>query len=308
MRISAAILLSSAALTGCQESHPPVAIDRQGKLLTMAAAEAQQIADSKQRLSRQLNFANEQLRRAKPGEAKQSLAFAAQTLRDAKPRDLDPQLRIAGWVSISELSRAADDKPAAQAACDQAVTVLKTLDPVSDRPQYVVGVSDEVKALQGSAAAAALLESSVEWIKQMPGASVNRYALVAVAGGDFQLRRFHRWTRRPARRHRRRLALGHAGDCSPSRSTQTGSNRRLSHRPRPQTTPVSGMLMATSFPTRWTHHVHSTGFPTSATPPYREARQAIAHRRLPLAAAADSANPSIFALCFSKRDEPSGVV
>jgi hypothetical protein len=178
-------LLITTAMIGCETAAPAPPVDRQGKLLTMAAAEAQQISDSRQRLSRQLNFAYEQLRRGKPVESRQSLAFAAQTLRDAKPKDLEPQIRIAGWVSISELSRAAADKPSAQTACDQAVIVLKTLEPVSDRPQFVVGVSDEVKALQGNTAAAALLESSVDWIKQMPGASVNRYALVAVAEAIF---------------------------------------------------------------------------------------------------------------------------
>jgi hypothetical protein len=174
-------LFIASVLVGCAADP----VDRQSKLLTMAAGEAQQIPDSTQRLTRQLNFASVQMSRSKSGEAKQSLAFAAQTLRDAKPGTLKSQIRIAGWVSISELSRQAGDRATAQAACDEAVAILTSLDPVAERPQYVVGVADEVKALQGKAAAAKLLESSVDWIKQLDGGALRRQALVDVADATF---------------------------------------------------------------------------------------------------------------------------
>jgi hypothetical protein len=183
MRYVLCCSILATVLSGCASDEP---VDTEGKLLTMAAAEAQQIPDPTPRLTRQLNFADRQMNEAKFDEARQSLAYAAQTLREAKPAGLKSQIRIAGWVSISELSRAAKDNATAQIACDQAVNILKTLDPVAERPEYVVGVSDEVKALKGKAAAAALLESSIDWIKQMPGASVNRYALVAVSEAIFR--------------------------------------------------------------------------------------------------------------------------
>jgi hypothetical protein len=176
MRMALCTILIAAGLVGC--ANEPV--DRESKLLTMAAGEAQQIPDSTQRLTRQLNFASQQMQRGRSEESKQSLAFAAQTLRDAKPGDLKPQIRIAGWVSISELSRQGNDLATAKAACDQAVKVLDSLDPVADRPQYVIGVASEVQALQGKPAAAKLLESSADWIKQLNKADKRREALTDV--------------------------------------------------------------------------------------------------------------------------------
>jgi hypothetical protein len=171
-------------LVGCDSSTPPTS-DREGKLLTLAAGEAQQIKDCDQRLTRQLNFAFRQMGRGKKDEAKQSLAYAAQTLKDAKPGDLHPQIRIAGWISISELSRGIDDKTTAQVACDQAVTVLRTLDPVAERPDYVIGVASEVQALQGKPAAAKLLDESADWVRQMHGLSTQRIALAAICDAIF---------------------------------------------------------------------------------------------------------------------------
>jgi hypothetical protein len=172
----------SSGLIGCATAPP---IDRESKLLTMAAGEAQQIPDSTARLTRQLNFAAQQMARGNADESRQSLAYAAQTLRDAKPGDLTSQIRIAGWVSISELSRQGNDLPTAHMACDQAVEVLQSLQPASDRPQFVIGVSTEVQALDGKPAAAKLLEASADWIKQMEGVTIQRVALVAVADATF---------------------------------------------------------------------------------------------------------------------------
>jgi len=177
MRISVSCaLLAIGVMIGCET----VPVDRQSRLLTLAAGEAQQIKNSQQRLTRQLNFASLQTGRGQKQEARQSLAFAAQTPRDAKPGDLHPQIRIAGWVSISELSRGIVDRTAAQAACDQAVTVLRTLEPVADRPDYVIGVASEVQALQGKQPAAKLLEESANWVRQMKGVSLQRVALAAI--------------------------------------------------------------------------------------------------------------------------------
>jgi hypothetical protein len=175
-------MLIAGGLLGCATVEP---VDRESKLLTMAAGEAQLIPDSTARLTRQLNFASQQMSRGKTDESRQSLAYAAQTLRDAKPSDLTSQVRIAGWVSISELSRQDNDLSTAHMACDQAVTVLQSLQPVSDRPQFVIGVSNEVQALNGNPAAAKLLEASADWIKQMNGVTMQRVALVAVADATF---------------------------------------------------------------------------------------------------------------------------
>jgi hypothetical protein len=178
------VFLMSLALIGCQSVSPPV-VDRESRLLTLAAAEAQQIPDARQRLTRQLNFAARQLQGGKFDEAKQSLAYASTTLLQTRPADLQPQIRIAGWVSISELSRAANDKATAQTACEEAVAVLKSLNPVSERPQYVIGVASEVQTLQGKAAAAKLLGDSADWVKQMQGQLLQRVALVSICDAIF---------------------------------------------------------------------------------------------------------------------------
>jgi len=181
MRIATFALLATIGLAGCA-SEP---IDREGRLLTLAAQEAQQNSDPTERLTRQLNFAYRQLEHGKFTESRQSLAYAAQTLRDAKPDALKPQIRIAGWVSISELSRQNKDLPTAQTACDQAVTTLTSLPTVSQRPDFVIGVSSEVEALQGKPAAAKLLEQSAPWIKEIHGVPMRRAALVAISDAIF---------------------------------------------------------------------------------------------------------------------------
>jgi hypothetical protein len=183
MRIAVSTLLISTTLIGCAATVPN---DREGRLLTMAAAEAQQISDATQRLNRQLNFASMQAHRGQSADAKQSLAYAAQTLRDAKPGELHSQIRIAGWVSISELSRGGNDKATAQMACGQAVAVLRSLETVSERPEYVVGVAEEVEALQGKPAAAKLLEESAAWIKEIKSAPLQQRALVAICKAIFE--------------------------------------------------------------------------------------------------------------------------
>ena len=182
MRMFLCTVLIAGGLLGCATAQP---VDRESKQLTMAAGEAQLIPDSTARLTRQLNFAAQQMSRGKTDESRQSLAYAAQTLRDAKPAELTSQVRIGGWVSISELSRQDNDLPTAHLACDQAVAVLQSLQPVSDRPQFVIGVSNEVQALNGKPAAAKLLEASADWIKQMNGVPFQRVALVAVADATF---------------------------------------------------------------------------------------------------------------------------
>jgi hypothetical protein len=171
-----------AALAGCTTT---TTVDKEAKLLTLAAGEAQQIHNPQQRLTRQLNFASRQSARGQTDEARQSLAYAAQTLRDAKDGDLPSQLRIAGWVSISELSRGMKDQAAAKTACDQAVATLRTIGPITDRPDYVIGVAAEVQALSGKPEAAKLLEESAAWIKPMQPQTMQRVALVAVADAIF---------------------------------------------------------------------------------------------------------------------------
>jgi hypothetical protein len=177
--ITAAILL---AVVGCSQAQPPT---RQSRLLALASDEANLITDPGDRLSRELNFAYDQSARGQKTEAKSSLAHAAETLRGVGPKQLDEQKWIAGWVSISELSRAIGDTPTADAACDQAVALLRKLDPVQDRPKFAVGVSRQLYELHGPAAAAKLLEESAAWTASIKEQPVRRLALVQITESIF---------------------------------------------------------------------------------------------------------------------------
>ncbi len=171
------------AVVGCEPGPP--AVDRRARLLDMASGEATDIKSPYDRLVRQLNFAYRQQEDGHPAETRQSLARATETLRAIQPGDLNDQVRIAGWVSVSELSREADDRPAAERACGEAVDQLRKLPKVSDRPEYVVGVAAELKALYGNAPAAKLLVESAGWTKAIDNTDERRAAVRSVADAAF---------------------------------------------------------------------------------------------------------------------------
>ena len=183
MRRARRALIVAGLLVGCASSPPPP--DRHARLLTLAAGEAGQIADADDRLRRQLNLAYDELDDNNRAEARGILSAAAQTLRSAKPGQLSPRTLIAGWVSISELSRQADDPATANGACDQAVATLRSLDPVALRPEYVVGVATEVRELRGKPAAAQLLTESVAWAREIPDVHHRRAGLREIADATF---------------------------------------------------------------------------------------------------------------------------
>ena len=181
--VSVILALVTACNGGC-ESAPP-AVDRRSRLLDMASGEASDIKSPYERLVRQLNFAYRQREDGRPAETRQSLARATDTLRAIRPGDLNDQVRIAGWVSVSELSRQADDRPAAERACGEAVDQLRKLPKVSDRPEYVVGVAAELKSLYGDAPAAKLLVESAAWTKAIETSDEQRAALRSIADAAF---------------------------------------------------------------------------------------------------------------------------
>ena len=177
-RLTAAAVLS-AGLVGCAAPPPPQS--RSERLLSMAATEAGQVADPQARLKRQLNVADRQ----DGADARRSLAAAAETMRAAKPRGLPPRIRIAGWVSISKLSRKADDRPTADAACTAAVAALRAVEPEAERAEYAVGVAREVRQLRGKPAAATLLAESAGWARLVTPAYFRRRALAEIADEMF---------------------------------------------------------------------------------------------------------------------------
>jgi hypothetical protein len=154
MRASLIPLLAT-LLLGCQSPGPtPIDPDR---LIRMAGEEAGQITAPRERLTRQFNIANRETQAGRAADARQTLRAARDTLAHADATALDDQARLAGWVSLSELSRDAGDKPFASAALDQALAALDQVNPQPDRCPYVLGVERELRALRGNGPAIKLL-------------------------------------------------------------------------------------------------------------------------------------------------------
>ena len=111
----------------------------------MAGEEAGQIASAKERLTRQLNIADRETDAHHPAAARSTLREARSTLERADPQALTEQERLAGWVSLSELSRAAGDAAFANGALDRALAVVNDLAPIASRSEYVLGIEREVR-------------------------------------------------------------------------------------------------------------------------------------------------------------------
>jgi hypothetical protein len=152
---------------GC-ESQPTTTPLDPDRILHMAGEEAGQIASPRDRLTRQLNIANRETETGKPANARNTLALARKTLEDAGKKDLTDQERLSGWISLSELARAADDKPFANGALDRAIVALNQITPDPARCEYVPGIEAEVRILRGGAEAAKLLRTAADWAMDLP--------------------------------------------------------------------------------------------------------------------------------------------
>ncbi len=171
------ITIGALLLAAC---HEPV-VDRSGRLLEMAGKEAAGISNTLDRFTRQLNIANTQVRTLRNADALQTLKLAHETLAGAKRDEIDDFHRIAGWTAISQLSRQAGDREMALAASDQAQAALNDVQPVAQRPQYVLSLATELQELRGTAAAVELLDSGGAWAADIQESPVRRRALAAFA-------------------------------------------------------------------------------------------------------------------------------
>ena len=158
--------------------------DRSRRLMAMAAEEAQAIDDSVDRLRQQLNIANMQIVKRRFLDGRKTLGHARLTIEAAEPQ-IGPHARLAGWVSISELSRAAGYDRFAGAACQEAIELLRSIKPGSVRCEYVRGVAQEVRKLRGKKAAVELLRKSAEWVAEIDNRQQRRRAYVAIASDLF---------------------------------------------------------------------------------------------------------------------------
>src|SRR3954447_8192693 len=108
-----ALLVVVILIAGCQ-TRTGTALDPD-RILHMAGEEAGKINAPKERLTRQLNIANRQTENGHAGDARKTLAEARSTIEHADKNALTEHQRLAGWISLSELARNADDKPFANA-------------------------------------------------------------------------------------------------------------------------------------------------------------------------------------------------
>ncbi|HYE18543.1 MAG TPA: hypothetical protein VEA69_08865 [Tepidisphaeraceae bacterium] len=187
--------LTITAVLGCTRITPTGQLDPD-RILHMAGEEAGQIASPRDRLARQLNVADRETLFGQPAaarttlrEARKTLEAGAATTPTTRPTPagpatrpaFDPHTRLAGWISISELSRRAEDRAFANEAVDRAVADLRTLDPHPERCQYVLGVAGELRALRGDAPAAKLIAEAGNWAVDIADADTRRQALGAFA-------------------------------------------------------------------------------------------------------------------------------
>jgi hypothetical protein len=183
MAKSVAILAVVFLITGCQ--HQSVGQIDPDRILGMAGEEAGQINAPQERLTRQLNIANRQTENGHATDARKTLAEARSTIEHADKNALTDQQRLAGWISLCELARDADDKPFANSALDQALASLNEITPAQARCEYVLGIEREVKNLRGDAPAAKLLVTASEWAMELPKEPTRRAAYVSFANALF---------------------------------------------------------------------------------------------------------------------------
>ncbi len=176
-RIGGMIVMGGMLLGSCQSAPP----DRSARLLGMAGEEAANIPNQLDRFTRQLNIAYTQLRAGHNADADKTLALARDTLKGAAKADLDDLHRIAGWTAISQLSRRAGDREMALAASDHALATLNDVQPLTERPQYVLSLSWELADLRGKQAAIELLESGSAWAAEIKEQGTRRMALMIFA-------------------------------------------------------------------------------------------------------------------------------
>jgi hypothetical protein len=186
MRNATPLLGVALFLASCTSERAPDGLDAD-RVLHMAGEEAGQIPNPTARLTRQLNIAFRQIGYVKLADARTTLAQARKTLEsthDAAVHDQPPigdHDRLAGWISLSELSRDAQDPATANVAVDRALAHLNKIEPAHARCEYVPGIAKEVRELRGDKPAAALLVTAGEWATKIPELPTRRSAYLAFA-------------------------------------------------------------------------------------------------------------------------------
>lgn len=183
------VLALGGLLNGCAENgaqlQPKPPEDRTRQLMVLAAEEARDIDDMRQRLSRLLNVAHRQIEARRPLDARTTLGHVRAALVGGDAGHLETAGRLAGWVSISELARRAEKKRFAASACRQAATVLRKVKPAVGRCAYVRSLAAETRKAVGNDTAAALLREASQWVAESSDAAWRREMYVAIASDLF---------------------------------------------------------------------------------------------------------------------------
>ena len=175
-RATFSVLTMALLLASCGK---PPAVDRAGRLLSMAGEEAASIQNKMDRFTRQLHIAETQLRTDRKPDAAKTLALAQETLKVSNKEDFDDFHRIAGWTSISQLSRQSGDRELAIKASDLALAALNDVQPATERPLYVLSLASELADLRGKDAAVELVNSGGAWAAQIIEPAARRAAITA---------------------------------------------------------------------------------------------------------------------------------
>jgi len=177
MRKTMALLIVAVCIGGCQQ-NAVTGLDPD-RILHMAGEEAGLIGAPKERLTRQLNISNRESSMGRKADARVTLGKARETLEKAEKNAFNDQERLAGWISLSELARYAEDRAFANSALDQAMAALDQVTPQQERCQYVLGVERELRELRGDPAAAKLLVTAGNWAMEIPAQPMRRQAYLA---------------------------------------------------------------------------------------------------------------------------------
>lgn len=177
--------LAACAHNGDLNTRWPVG-DQGRQLMSLAAREASRIDDPDRRITRQLNLADIQRERFGATDAIVTLSEARQTLQETADQ-LKPHVLLSGWVSISQISRRANNPAMAKLACTEAVERLHSLPGGALRCRYVFGVANEVKHLLSGEETTTLLERAGGWAAEIGDTAERRQALQAFAVALFNL-------------------------------------------------------------------------------------------------------------------------
>ena len=157
---------------------------RTRRLMDLAAVEAGKIDTPADRLARQLSIADMQIDRGDRTGAMVTLGGARSTL-ESSGSQLSEHLHIAGWVSVCELSRRAGREAFAAEALQEALALLRAVQPAPQRCQYVLGVAHEVRRLHGKDDSAKLLREAIGWAVDLLPQPERRKALRGIAADLF---------------------------------------------------------------------------------------------------------------------------